>query len=100
MKKNGDTNFHSVKFIDSITATTNTTLGITNYKNGTKYHDDINNLDYYYISVDNNYYYVFENPKTALNEDIVLNGFPRCTLMVYNESQLIAYENVNANNIK
>ena len=91
----GATNYHAVKFIDSVTAVATESLGLTNYKSGTKFHDDANNIDYYHI----NGYYVFDNPLTIQGDKMVMNGNPRCTLMVYNGDQLIAYEIVNADKI-
>ncbi len=91
----GATNYHAVKFIDSLTAVSTESLGLTNYKSGTKFHDNANNIDYYLT----NGYYVFDNPLTIEGDKMVMNGNPRCTLMVYNGDQLIAYEIVNADKI-
>ena len=97
--KEGLTEYNVVKFIDSVTATKDESLGLANYKSGKKCYDETNNMYYYYIETSNGNYYVFDEPLTIDGDKMVLNGYPRCTVMVYNNDQLIAYEIVNANNI-
>lgn len=95
----GKTQFHAIKFIDSVTALNSDSLGLKDYKSGAKYHDDTNNLDYYYVIANDVAYYVFDNPLTIEGDKMALNGEPTYTLMVYNEGQLICYETVKTSGI-